>query len=532
MPDRGAEDAGLRERRVDDPVLAEVLLQAVGDPEDAAELADVLAHDQDLRVVLHRLAQPGVEALGQGHLAHRARLRLERVEVGGVARLLLDELLGLLGVDVVEDVQRLRLRQRPAALAQVLAELLGLPVDLLEELRLHEPVAGEVGLHPLDRVLELPGLEVLREPVARRVVGGGVRAHAVGVRLHQRRALAVAGPLQGGLRDGVRREHVVAVDPHAGEAEAQRPLVERDPGLPLDRLGDGPLVVLAEEHHRRVVGGGEDERLVDVALAAGAVTEVGHHRGVAVGVAGADHAVALHAHGVAGRVQRLRADDDRVEPEVAVVGVPAALVDAPEQAEQPQRVDVAAPGDAVLAVGREDEVLRAQRAAGADLRGLLAEQLGPDAELAVPLQRGRLGVDAAGQHHVAVEARDRLVVEVEGEVRVLDPLALGRQQLDEVGSAVGVVRPEDLTQVGAEVGPGDCACSLTGTPLSRRRAGSPLPTASRGVTRRPRLTHGVVHAVVGRSCRRCDRHHTGRRRPKVPKPVDGRTIASPVTVTP
>ena len=69
--DRGAEDAGLGERRVDDPVLAEVLLQAVGDPEDAAELADVLAHDEDLGVVLHRLAQAGVEALGQGDLAHR-----------------------------------------------------------------------------------------------------------------------------------------------------------------------------------------------------------------------------------------------------------------------------------------------------------------------------------------------------------------------------------------------------------------------------------------------------------------------------
>ena len=55
--DRGADDAGLGERGVDDPVLAEVLLQAVGDPEDAAELADVLAHDEDLGVVLHGLAQ-------------------------------------------------------------------------------------------------------------------------------------------------------------------------------------------------------------------------------------------------------------------------------------------------------------------------------------------------------------------------------------------------------------------------------------------------------------------------------------------
>ncbi len=333
MPDGGAEDAGLGERGVDDPVLAEVLLQAVGDPEDAAELADVLAHDEHLGVVLHRLAQAGVEALGQGDLAHRCPpvvsrswppgATSKRVEVGRVLRLLRRELRGLLGVDLVEDVERLGLGQRPAALAQVLAEVLGLDLDLLEEVLVDQAVAGEVGLHALDRVLELPGLEVLREPVAGRVVGRGVRAHPVGVRLDERGALAVAGPLQGGLGDGVRREHVVAVDPHAGEAEAERALVERDPGLPLDRLGDRPLVVLAEEHDGGVVGGGEDERLVDVALAAGAVAEVGDDRGVAVGVAGADHAVALHAHRVAGGVQGLGADDDRVEPEVAVVAGPS-----------------------------------------------------------------------------------------------------------------------------------------------------------------------------------------------------------------
>ena len=63
--DRGADDAGLGQRGVDDPVLAEVLLQAVGDPEDAAELADVLAHDDDLGVVLQRAAQAVVEGLAQ-----------------------------------------------------------------------------------------------------------------------------------------------------------------------------------------------------------------------------------------------------------------------------------------------------------------------------------------------------------------------------------------------------------------------------------------------------------------------------------
>ena len=60
--DRGADDAGLGERGVDDPLLAEVLLQALGDAEDAAELADVLTHEDDLGVALHGGAQAVVDA--------------------------------------------------------------------------------------------------------------------------------------------------------------------------------------------------------------------------------------------------------------------------------------------------------------------------------------------------------------------------------------------------------------------------------------------------------------------------------------
>jgi hypothetical protein len=71
--DGGADDPGLGQRGVEDAVLAEVLLQAVGDAEDATELADVLAHEQDLRVALHRGAQSLVQGLGHRQLGHQCR---------------------------------------------------------------------------------------------------------------------------------------------------------------------------------------------------------------------------------------------------------------------------------------------------------------------------------------------------------------------------------------------------------------------------------------------------------------------------
>ena len=50
-PDRDADDAGLGERGVDDPMLAELRHPAVGDAEDAAAGADVLAQKDDALVV-------------------------------------------------------------------------------------------------------------------------------------------------------------------------------------------------------------------------------------------------------------------------------------------------------------------------------------------------------------------------------------------------------------------------------------------------------------------------------------------------
>ena len=154
----------------------------------------------------------------------------------------------------------------------------------------------------------------------------------------------------------------------------------------------------------------------------------------------------------------------------------------------------------MLAVGREDVVLRAQRATGADLRGLLAEQLGPDAELAVPLERGGLGVDAPGQHHVAVEAADLLGAEVQVELGVVDSLPLGSEQLDELGASVGLRGAEDLYEVGSEfwhralLCPGECGFSASrgNQWASGHRGGATEWTRSTPVTRATGLTEKVA----------------------------------------
>src|SRR5262249_12499109 len=182
------------------------------------------------------------------------------------------------------------------------------------------------------------------------------------------------------------------------------------------------------EHHRRVADRSPDESFVHVTLASGPVAEV-DDRGLAVL---ANRSVALDPHRVAGRVQSLRADHDRVEVEVVLLGVPAAMADAAVELEQLRWVDTAAPGDAVLTVGREGHVAGVECAARADLRGLLAEQRGPDAELSLPLEGNRLEIDPPGQNELTVRGLDLLGRQLKRVVRMLGPVALGCQQLDQL----------------------------------------------------------------------------------------------------
>ena len=82
--DGGADDAGLRQRGVDHPLVTEVLEQAVGDPEHAAEPAHVLAHDEHGRVTFQRAAQALVEGpADRHHLRHvRRAARTRSVLIG------------------------------------------------------------------------------------------------------------------------------------------------------------------------------------------------------------------------------------------------------------------------------------------------------------------------------------------------------------------------------------------------------------------------------------------------------------------
>ncbi len=259
--------------------------------------------------------------------------------------------------------------------------------------------------------------------------------HPVGEGLDEDRPVPAAALLQRPPRDGERGQHVVAVNPDPGEAVAAGPLVEGDAALPLHRFGDGPLVVLAEEDDGGVVDGAPDEGLVHVALAGRAVAEE-DDGGLGVGavVPVTDPTVEPLAHGVADRVQALVADDDRVGVEAGGHRVPAAVVGAPEDAEQLGGVDAPAPGHSVLPVAGEGHVPGAHRPAGADLRGFLAQQRDPDAQLALPLERVGLAVGSTDQDHVPVQPAQLVGRDVDVEVGVRNPLPLGGQQLHEVGA--------------------------------------------------------------------------------------------------
>ena len=74
-PDRAAEDARLRERRVDAALGAEAVEQPGGRAEDAAGAADVLAHDHHVRVAPELDVERVVDRLDERQLSHEPHPR-------------------------------------------------------------------------------------------------------------------------------------------------------------------------------------------------------------------------------------------------------------------------------------------------------------------------------------------------------------------------------------------------------------------------------------------------------------------------
>ncbi len=67
-------EAELADRRVHDALVAELVEQALGHLVGAVVLGDLLAHEEDVRVPLHLLAERLVEGLAVGHHGHQRSL--------------------------------------------------------------------------------------------------------------------------------------------------------------------------------------------------------------------------------------------------------------------------------------------------------------------------------------------------------------------------------------------------------------------------------------------------------------------------
>src|SRR5262249_30654492 len=76
--DADAGEAGLRDRRVDHPALAEPLQHALGSPVGAVIVADLLTHQEDGVVALHLLAHGLAERFAERDDATRLRHRRAR----------------------------------------------------------------------------------------------------------------------------------------------------------------------------------------------------------------------------------------------------------------------------------------------------------------------------------------------------------------------------------------------------------------------------------------------------------------------
>jgi hypothetical protein len=183
--------------------------------------------------------------------------------------------LGRVGVDAQQAVARLRRRGFLRDVGGVVDFGLHARVDGLELGRGHALGAGA----PLDVAVERvvlagPALDLAGGNIGL-VVVLGVALPPVGHQLDQGHAFPAAGPRHGVTSDLVRRDHVVAVRPHARDAVAGG-LVGQPLGRALLRRGRGVgvAIVLDDDDQRAALHRGEVDALVEGPGRGGAVAHV------------------------------------------------------------------------------------------------------------------------------------------------------------------------------------------------------------------------------------------------------------------
>ncbi len=104
---RGSGNGRLGQRCIEDSLPAEFLLQAVGDAEDAAELAHILSKDQDTTVVFQGIAERQVERLAHSRVVAMCLFGSPRLQRRYEFRLFAPKRIWWVGKNQVEDLRRM-----------------------------------------------------------------------------------------------------------------------------------------------------------------------------------------------------------------------------------------------------------------------------------------------------------------------------------------------------------------------------------------------------------------------------------------
>src|SRR5579884_4135510 len=344
----------------------------------------------------------------------------------------LAEVRGRDDIGVVEDELRVRLGLGFGRRDPLPHRLEGVVLDLLGGRVVEHAELAEIAVVAADALVALLLLDALEVDIGPRVVGRRVRSSPVRDRFDEGRSAAGAGSLDGLPRRLVHREHVAAVDAHAGHPVPDGLVGERlRARLRLDRGRDRPLVVVAEEDQRRLHDSREIRALVERTFARRAVAEVRDRDG---GIA-----LQLLATGKPGSVGDLRPDRHADRGDPVLRRVPPAGRMAPPPVQHGARRHPSEQPDRRLPVAREDPVSVVERVHRAGLHRLVVpeDRVRADAALAVVDERAL--VVRAQQDERAVDREQLARVEAVDLALLVDDapqLTLPRGYLGHRGSVV------------------------------------------------------------------------------------------------